>query len=105
MTVYLGIDWSEQKHDVCFLHPNGEVLRQLTIPHSLQGFTQLDHARQEMGIAASECGVGIETAHNLLVDYLWDQGYHQVYVLPPHAVDSAQGRFRASRAKSDRSDA
>ncbi len=105
MTVYLGIDWSEQKHDVCFIHPNGEVLRQLTILHSIQGFAQFDQARQELGILASDCAVGIETAHNLLVDYLWDQGYRHVYVLPPQSVDSAQGRFRASRAKSDRSDA
>lgn len=105
MTVYLGIDWSELKHDVCFIHPNGEVLRQFTISHSLSGFTQLDQACRSMGLAPAECAIGIETAHNLLVDYLWDQGYRLIYVLPPQSVDSAQGRFRASRAKSDRSDA
>ena len=105
MTVYLGLDWSEQKHDGCFIHPNGEVLRYVTIRHSIQGFTQLDQARQGLGLPAAECVVGIETAHNLLVDYLWDQGYSQIYVLPPQAVASAQGRFRNSGAKSDPSDA
>ena len=27
MTVYIGIDWSEKKHDVCFLNEVGEVLQ------------------------------------------------------------------------------
>jgi transposase len=49
--------------------------------------------------------VGLETAHNLLVDYLWEQGYTSVYVLPPNAVKSAQGRYRQSGAKDDHWDA
>jgi transposase len=105
MKVYLGIDWSERKHDVCMINERGEVIQQLVIRHSPEGFLELDRARQRMGIEAKECVVGLETAHNLLVDFLWDQGYEQVYVLPPNAIKSAQGRYRQSGAKNDASDA
>jgi transposase len=105
MKVYLGIDWSERKHDVCMINERGEVLQQLVISHTPEGFLALDTARRKMGIEARECVVGLETAHNLLVDFLWDQGYEQVYVLPPNAVKSAQGRYRQSGAKSDARDA
>jgi transposase len=105
MTVYIGIDWSEQKHDICYVKQNGEVLQNLQIPHNTHGFIALDKARQDLGIAASECVIGLETAHNLLVDFLWDEGYQQIYIIPPRAVKSAQGRFRQSGAKDDRWDA
>ena len=105
MTVYIGIDWSEKKHDVCYMHENGEVLRTLVIPHSLDGFVALDQARAELGVTAADCVVGLETAHNLLVDFLWDQGYQRIYILPPKTVKSNRGRYRQSGAKSDAWDA
>jgi len=105
MKVYIGIDWSENQHDICFMHESGEVLRILQIKHTIAGFRELDLARQSLGVEAWECMVGLETAHNLLVDYLWDQGYTQIYILPPNAVKSAQTRFRQSGAKDDPWDA
>jgi transposase len=105
MKVYIGIDWSEQKHDICYMHENGEVLRSLQISHNMEGFYALDKAREELGISFQECMVGLETAHSLLVDYLWDQGYTQIVVLPPQVVKSNQGRYRQSGARDDRWDA
>jgi transposase len=105
MKVYIGIDWSEHKHDVCVMHESGEVLRVLQIQHTIAGFRELDQARQSVGVEVQAARIGLETAHNLLVDYLWDQGYAQIYVLPPSAVKSAQKRFRQSGAKDDRWDA
>src|SRR5512146_2119673 len=46
MKVYIGIDWSENKHDVCFLNELGEVLLVKQIPHTIAGFPQLGQARQ-----------------------------------------------------------
>ena len=105
MNVYIGIDWSENKHDICLMQESGEVIRTLQIPHTLVGFRELDKARQSLGLDVQEVVVGLETAHNLLVDYLWDLGYPTFYILPPHAVKSAQGRFRHSGAKDDPWDA
>ena len=105
MKVYIGIDWSENKHDVCFLDETGKVLLVQQIPHTIAGFRQLEAARQSLGVGRQEVSIGLETAHNLLVDYLWDQGHEQIYVLPPSVVKSAQKRFRQSGAKDDAWDA
>jgi transposase len=105
MRVYIGIDWSQSKHSICFLHEQGEVLGSLEIKHTMAGFVEFDKRRQQLGVTPVECVVGLETAHNLLVDYLWDQGYDLIYILPPNVVKSAQGRFRQSGAKDDEWDA
>ncbi len=89
MRVYLGIDWSQSKHDLCLLNEAGAVVAELTIPHQPEGFDW----------------VGLETAHNLAIDFLWARGYHQVFVIPPNAVKSARGRYRQTNAHTDRSDA
>lgn len=101
MTVYIGIDWSEKKHDLCFLNQVGQVLQTLTIARTPSGFLQLEQARQRVGVQAQECVVGIETHHNLLIDFLIERGYTQLYVLPPNAVKSARGRYWQSGSKSD----
>lgn len=105
MSVYIGIDWSEQKHDLCFLNEVGEVLHTLKIVQSPEGYLELERARQRLGIEAAECVVGIETHHNMLIDYLIERGYSRLYVLPPNVVKSAQTVYRQSGAKSDAADA
>lgn len=105
MRVYMGIDWSQNKHDIVFLNEASAVIAQLTIAHSQEGFLKLDYARNRLGVAAGECVVGLETAHNLLIDFLWARGYSQVYVVPPNVVKSNRGRYRQSGARTDNSDA
>lgn len=105
MQVYIGIDWSEAKHDVVFMNEAGAELAYLSIPHKLEGFVQLDAARRKMGMSTQDCLVGLETAHTLIIDYLWSQDYQNLYVLAPNQVHSNQGRFRQSGAKDDRADA
>jgi transposase len=103
MEVYTGIDWSESKHDVAFLNQAGAVLGRLIIPHTPDGFQQFDTTRQKLGVATEECVVGLETSHNLLIDYLWARGYERVYVIPPNVTKSCRGRYRQSGAYTDQS--
>lgn len=105
MEVYIGIDWSEQKHDVLFMNPAGQTMLSFQMAHDQEGFLQLEAARQELAVSTDDCLIGIETAHNLVVDFLWAWGYQQVYVLPPSAVNRSRGRFKQSRARTDQSDA
>lgn len=105
MQVYIGIDWSEKKHDVAFHNEQGVCLALLSFAHSPAGFGKLEELRRSLAVAAPECFVGLETAHNLLIDYLWAQGYSQVYVVPPSVVKSSRGRYRWSGARTDGSDA
>ncbi len=37
MSLWVGIDWSEKKHQVVFVNATGAVVAQLAIPHSLEG--------------------------------------------------------------------
>ena len=65
MKVYIGIDWSENRHDLCFMHASGEVLLTLQIQHTIAGFREMDQARQSLGVEKQEVTIGLETAHNL----------------------------------------
>lgn len=103
--MYIGIDWSEQTHHVVFLNEAAAVVASQIIPHSLEGFLALDRIRQRLGVSPTDCLVALETAHNLLVDFLWERGYTQVYVVPPNVTHSCRGRYRQSGAHTDQSDA
>lgn len=105
MKVYIGIDWSEAKHDVLFLNEAGAAIAQMTIPHGLEGFEQLEHTRQRLELDLESCIIGLETAHNLIIDFLWSRGYSRIYVVPPTTIKGNRSRFRHSRARSDASDA
>lgn len=105
MTVYIGIDWSEQKHDVVFLNEAGAQIAALCIPHTLEGFVLLERQRAKLGLQVEECVIGIETSHSLLVDHCEAQHYAALYVLPPNQVHANQGRFRQSGARDDPQDA
>jgi transposase len=105
MQVYTGIDWSENKHDVAFMNEAGITIAQLTIPHTPDGFLELDAARVTLDVAPQDCIVGLETVHNLLIDFLWSRQYDQVYIIPPSITKSNRGRFGSSRKRTDKSDA
>jgi transposase len=105
MQVYLGIDWSRHKHDAVLMNREGAAIAELTFAHDRDGFERLHALRGKLKIPPADCVVGLETAHSLLVDFLWDQGYEQVYVVPPRAVKSSRTRNRQSGARSDPSDA
>jgi transposase len=105
MSIHIGIDWSQDKHDVAFMNEAGAIIARLTIPHQPAGFRKLETTRQQLGVTAAECLVGLETAHNLLLDYLWDHGYQEIYVIPPLVVKSSRGRYGHSGARDDTLDA
>jgi transposase len=105
MQVFFGIDWGHAHHEACFLDERGQVLSRLTVAHTADGLTQLERAREQLGVTQTECQVGLETAHTLLIDFLWDRGYRDVFVIPPGAIKGARRRYRQTNAHTDQSDA
>lgn len=105
MIVYIGIDWSKDKHDIVFMNEQGGHILHLTVAHSPEGFERFDAEREKLSVSAEECVVGIETHHNLFLDYLSSHGYQRIYVLQPFQVSRSRGRHGASAASSDKSDA
>lgn len=101
MITYVGIDWSSQKHDICFVNAAGAAIARQVIAHTPAGFAEFERQRQRLGVEPAECVIGIETAHNLVVDYLWGHHYSQVYVIPPNQVNRESVARWPSGARSD----
>jgi len=101
MEVYIGIDWSENKHDVAIMNEAGKLLVQFSIEHTPDGFAKILSRCRRFGIESENAVVGLETAHNLLMDFLWARGFAEVYVVPPGVVSSSRGRYRQSGANTD----
>jgi len=92
MHVFFGIDCGHAHHDAWFLAARGQALRRITVTHTADGLTQLDRARTQFGIARAQCQVGLQTAHTLLLDFVWDQGSREVGVSPAGAIKRARRR-------------
>ena len=101
---YFGIDWSEGHHNLCILNEAGACLSLVKVDHTVEGFQRVEAERLKLGVGPQECLVGIETAHNLIVDYLQDRQY-PVYLIPPQATEGYRNRQRSSGARTDNSDA
>lgn len=102
--LYIGIDWSQEKHDVCICNAEGAAVSRFTIPHSLDGFLRLHHEIGKLRTEPGDCLVAIETAHNLLIDYLVDHDY-AIHIIAPQSTKSYRTRIRSSGAYDDPSDA
>lgn len=100
----IGIDWSQAHYDVCILATNNAILSQFRIANSSAGLEKLRQKIAQFGLSPEQCLVGIETNHNIIFDYLLACSY-RVYVIAPSVVNSSRGRFGASGAHTDRSDA
>ena len=94
--VYVGIDWADQKHDVCLMAQDGQVLSEFEIDHSLEGFESLGKRLD----ALDNIRVNIERPDGLLVSWLAHRGY-AIYVIPPNVLHHRRPR----RSKNDRGDA
>lgn len=100
----IGLDWSETAHMVCIINQEGRHLALFPIPHTPEGFARLETEVHKLGATAAQCLAAVETAHNLIVDFLWSRGF-TVYVIPPKAVSRYRDRHRQSRSRSDERDA
>jgi transposase len=93
---YIGIDWADQKHDVCIMAQDGRILSEFEISHNLEGFEVLGKRLE----ALDDIRVNIERPDGLLVSWLVHHGY-EVYVIPPNVLHHRRPR----RSKDDRGDA
>ena len=102
--ISIGVDWSEDHHNLCIMNEAGARVSEIEFAHTAQGFEQVEAERRKLDVPAGECAVGIETSYNLLTDYLLDRGYC-VYIVPPGATDGYRNRQGLSGAHTDISDA
>lgn len=101
--VYVGIDWSDQHHDLCILNEAGDKLNTFSISHTRDGFEQA-HMHIAKHASPEQVRVSIETKDSLLVDFLSELGYTLCF-LNPKQTDRFRDRHRMSDSKSDSFDA
>lgn len=104
MSVFLGVDWAEDHHDLCLLDTDGTVLATRRIPEGIDGVSVLHALVADHVEDPAEVTVGIETDRGLLVGSLVAAGY-EVYAINPLAASRYRDRHATSRAKSDKGDA
>ena len=102
--IFVGIDWSEQHHDVEIQDPDGGVLATARVADGVDGIGRLhallgDHVDDPAAVI-----VGIEIDRGLLVGSLVAAGY-AVFAVNPKSVDRYRDRHHLSGAKSDAGDA
>ncbi len=100
----VGIDWSKSKHDVALMEPDGSVLQQLVVEHSLVGLEALARAIGRHESDRGEVRIAVEQYDGALLAWLRAQGYI-VYGINPKSAQRARDRYRPAGAKDDRSDA
>ncbi len=102
--IFVGIDWSEEQHEVEVMAESGERLRSLRIAHGVEGVTELQATIAEFATDPAEVIVGVESDHGLLVNVLVGSGYG-VYPINPLTAARFRDRHSLAGNKSDRRDA
>ena len=54
MQVYIGIDWSEKKHDIAFQNSEGGEILHRTVAHTLRGLEEFDALRQKFQVTPQD---------------------------------------------------
>lgn len=94
---FMGIDWADEKHDICVLDEQGHVIREFEISNDQRGF---DILRKRIMRLQDPVRINIERSDGLLVDWLVRNG-HTVYLTPPLSLHHRRPR----RSKDDKGDA
>jgi transposase len=103
--LFVGVDWATQKHDVCVLQPDGEVIAERVFPHTGTGLAQLaDWLLQTADASPAAIVIAIEVPHGPIVDTLLERGM-RVHAVNPKQLDRFRDRFTTAGAKDDRRDA
>jgi transposase len=102
--VFVGIDWSEEWHDVELQSESGKRLRSLRVGHGVEGLTQLQASIAEFTDDPEQVIVAVESSHGLLVQALVAGGY-VVYDINPLVAARYRERHSLAGAKSDPRDA
>jgi transposase len=102
--IFVGIDWSEEHHEVELQEGSGKVLKRLKISADLAGLTRLQEVITAQDQEPTQVVVAIEASHGLLVNALVASDY-RVYAINPLTSARARQGESPSGSKSDAGDA
>ena len=100
----IGLDWADQKHDVCLLVPGQTVPERFTLVNTPEAITEwLAKLRQRFG--GRPVALALEKTRSGLVHALMQCDFLVLYPLNAEAVARYRQTFATSRAKDDPTDA
>ena len=102
--IFVGVDWSEDHHDIEVLAEDGSRLAARRVGHSVAGVAELHELLATLAEEPAEVKVGIETDRGLVVQALVAAGY-EVFAINPRVANRYRDRHAVSGAKSDALDA
>lgn len=102
--IFVGVDWSEDHHDIDIRSEDGRQLTARRIKHGVAGVAELHELIAMHAEEPSDVKVGIETDRGLVVQALVAAGY-EVFAINPRVADRYRDRHALSGAKSDALDA
>ena len=101
-TVFVGIDWASEEHQVCLIGPDGPVQR--TFAHDAAGLAAMADWIVSQADRPQDVAVAIETPTGPVVEVLMDRGA-AVFSINPKQLDRFRDRLSPAGAKDDRRDA
>jgi transposase len=100
LTHFAGLDWAKDHHDIVIVDDSGNVVTEMTIAHSAQGWQQWQECLQRY----PAMGVALETSSGAAVERLLESGV-TVFPMNPRSAKSYRQRKAPSGTKTDRLDA
>jgi len=105
LSVFCGIDWAEDHHDIALVDEGGQVLARQRVSDDAAGLARLLELLAQHGDTPDDpVPVAIETPRGLLVACLRATG-RRVYPVNPMAVARYRDRHSVAGRKSDKGDA
>jgi len=102
--IWVGLDWSEEYHQVEVQNDVGKVLARFRVGADVAGISELHRVLGEHTEQPEQVAVGVEASHGLLINALVGAGY-SVYPIPPKMSARAREGDSPANAKSDAGDA
>jgi len=102
---FVGIDWGSEKHRVCLMNRDGQILAERWIEHNGDSLAELTAwLRRETSDVPSSLAAAIEIPRGAIVETLLEHGF-AVFSINPKQLDRFRDRYSPAGAKDDRRDA
>ena len=103
-TLYVGIDWATQTHQVCVMDAHGAILREFVVEHTGESVREFLRSLEAAGVEPGKIAVAIEVPRGPIVEALLERDY-AVFAINPKQLDRFRDRHSVAGAKDDRRDA
>ncbi len=100
----VGIDWSDEKHDICLLESGSRKAEYQQIQHTPEALSQWI-ARLRARFAAGKVAVCLEQSRGALINALMNHEFLVLYPINPNTLSRYREAFATSKAKDDPTDA